>query len=640
MSEDIFSKFDLSFIKKGNATEVYSEWGDLEKLFPEAADLLVQSPINYDAVRQVVDDFLCEQVDNLAAASNSSFNIRDGDVLADIIEEIDTVYIEATRAFIFCTLTSIQHQNELGVQKAIPLFSKVTDIEEMLGTINLTLYRELGSLSKDQIDTMLATSQALQAYKETLTALIEEGNNFEKYANPLNIQPFAEAVDKLNQVAKVQYENGFASLNKKDRELMAEGLAGVIQYRQEGLARSGISSATEAFLKSNRLSETTFNHFFEAAGENADSLSKSANSIQRNKPDSQTIYSWQEARDIVVESFSKCHPEMGEVAAKAFDENWIYAVSKGVENAHALGGLPAHDYENGHPYAAVNFNGTLESARVLAHEMGHVVHNYLAGQNHGIGDMSAKYVLQETPSHFGEMLVRNYLIQKAPYIMEELAIATTFAIPTLQNFMQTLPLIQMELGFYDTVAQHGTATTYEQLEAVYRETMKPIAQHGCLYQLDTYFLRNNRVPLTIAAYPIPALLASSLSEQMQSDPEFGSKFMEVLKAGGTITPEQAWNSLLGEGKVQSQEFWQEKFTQQSIEMAALAKEIQQFREIKRESRYNYQRTHVGFTAFTDLPVDSVPLLTLKAENVDPNVSMFSNSFSAPQENNSKTEIKR
>src|SRR5437879_6647198 len=56
-----------------------------------------------------------------------------------------------------------------------------------------------------------------------------------------------------------------------------------------------------------------------------------------------------------------------------------------------------------HPYVMLNFTGKLRDAAVMAHELGHGLHDRLASKNH-IFDFHPPLALAETASVFGEAL--------------------------------------------------------------------------------------------------------------------------------------------------------------------------------------------------------------------------------------------
>lgn len=89
------------------------------------------------------------------------------------------------------------------------------------------------------------------------------------------------------------------------------------------------------------------------------------------------VYSWDEARDFIVENFNKFSPELGAFARRAFDNNWI----DGEQREGKRGGafcMPVPGTKESRILA--NFDGSFDQVSTLAHELGHAFHNECAYQ--------------------------------------------------------------------------------------------------------------------------------------------------------------------------------------------------------------------------------------------------------------------
>jgi len=89
------------------------------------------------------------------------------------------------------------------------------------------------------------------------------------------------------------------------------------------------------------------------------------------------VYSWEEARDFIVENFNKFSPELGAFARRAFDNNWI----DGEQREGKRGGafcMPVPGTKESRILA--NFDGSFDQVSTLAHELGHAFHNECAYQ--------------------------------------------------------------------------------------------------------------------------------------------------------------------------------------------------------------------------------------------------------------------
>ena len=68
------------------------------------------------------------------------------------------------------------------------------------------------------------------------------------------------------------------------------------------------------------------------------------------------------------------------------------------------GAFSASTVPSVHPYILVNYQGKMRDVATLAHELGHGIHQYLAGKKQGHFNASTPLTIAETASVFGEML--------------------------------------------------------------------------------------------------------------------------------------------------------------------------------------------------------------------------------------------
>ena len=94
-------------------------------------------------------------------------------------------------------------------------------------------------------------------------------------------------------------------------------------------------------------------------------------------PDSDdTHYTWEEARDIVLGAYGGFSPEFATIAKRFFDGRWIDAAARPDKNS---GAFSHSTVPSVHPYILMNFHGRSRDVATLAHELGHGVHQVLAG---------------------------------------------------------------------------------------------------------------------------------------------------------------------------------------------------------------------------------------------------------------------
>lgn len=87
------------------------------------------------------------------------------------------------------------------------------------------------------------------------------------------------------------------------------------------------------------------------------------------------VYSWDEARDFIVENFNKFSPGLGAFAKRTFDKNWIDGEQReGKRGGAFCMGVAAVKESR----ILANFDGSFDQVSTLAHEIGHAFHNECA----------------------------------------------------------------------------------------------------------------------------------------------------------------------------------------------------------------------------------------------------------------------
>ena len=129
-------------------------------------------------------------------------------------------------------------------------------------------------------------------------------------------------------------------------------------------------------------------------------------------------YTFDEAKEIVMEALSVLGDKYIKNLKKAFDEKWIDIYhSKGKRSgAYSSGNFDVN------PYVLLNFEGTLDDVSTLAHELGHSMHTYLSCKNNPYQYSSYEIFVAEVASTVNELLLANYMLKSSKNKEEKLAI--------------------------------------------------------------------------------------------------------------------------------------------------------------------------------------------------------------------------
>ncbi len=90
----------------------------------------------------------------------------------------------------------------------------------------------------------------------------------------------------------------------------------------------------------------------------------------------QRTIGWDEARETVLSAYGDFSPKMAEIADEFFAKRWIDAP---VRAGKSPGAFAHPTVPSAHPYVLLNYQGKPRDVMTLAHELGHGVHQVLAG---------------------------------------------------------------------------------------------------------------------------------------------------------------------------------------------------------------------------------------------------------------------
>lgn len=256
----------------------------------------------------------------------------------------------------------------------------------------------------------------------------------------------------------------------------------------------------------------------------------------RNAPlpeTSTTLVSWQQAKDIILSAYGQFSPQMAAIAKDFFDKGWIDApVSQGKQS-----GAFAHPtVPSVHPYILVNYMGKARDVMTLAHELGHGVHQVLAGEQ-GALMAQTPLTLAETASVFGEMLTFRAILNDTTDLKERKAILA-------QKVEDMINTVVRQIAFYEFERKvHGARRegelTSEQIGALWlsvqEDSLGPYVTlnegYSCFWTYIPHFIHS---PFYVYAYAFGDCLVNSLYAVYQNaDDHFQARYFDLLKAGGS-----------------------------------------------------------------------------------------------------------
>ena len=249
-------------------------------------------------------------------------------------------------------------------------------------------------------------------------------------------------------------------------------------------------------------------------------------------------FSWDEARQLVLDSFAGFDQQMAEQAEPFFSRNWIDAEPRAGKSSGAF----SHPVTpSAHPYILMNFSGKSRDVMTLAHEMGHGIHQRLAADR-GYLMSDTPLTLAETASVFAEMLAFRRLVDSAddPAIRRRLLAGKVEDM--LNTVVRQIAFHNFETRFHD--ARRNAELTAEEISDIWMETQRaalgPSVVTGDDYRpIWGYIPHFVHTPFYVYAYAFGDCLVNALWQSYQlaqaggQAADFVTGYRNLLQAGGT-----------------------------------------------------------------------------------------------------------
>jgi oligoendopeptidase F len=256
----------------------------------------------------------------------------------------------------------------------------------------------------------------------------------------------------------------------------------------------------------------------------------------RNAPlpgDDDREIAWPEARRRVLAAYGAFSPELARIGGDFFDKPWIDAALR----AGKSGGAFAHPtVPSVHPYLLLNYHGRTRDVMTLAHELGHGVHQVLAGAQ-GYLRASTPLTLAETASVFGEMLTFRALLDAETDPKRRRIMLAGKVEDMLNTVVRQIAFYQFETLLHDE--RRGGEVVAERIGEIWmdvqRQSLGPAFEFTPDYKVFwAYVPHFIHSPFYVYAYAFGDCLVNALYSVYQSGhPGFQAKYLDMLKAGGT-----------------------------------------------------------------------------------------------------------
>ncbi len=267
-------------------------------------------------------------------------------------------------------------------------------------------------------------------------------------------------------------------------------------------------------------------------------------------------YSYQQAAEMVLDSFGSFDPQLVGLVQRVFNEQHLDSEVRKGKQGGAFCATATPDLT---PWVLLNYQGKVDDVATMAHELGHAIHSMLA-EHHSLFTQHANLPLAETASTFGEMMLVDQMLAEE----------------TDENVRRDLLFKQVD-DAYATIQRQAFFAMFEkqahqmvmdgasvdEISEVYMENLK--TQFGDAVETAEEFKYEwvsiphiYQVPFYVYAYAFGQLLVLSLYQRYKAEGEtFKPKYIQLLSAGGSEAPMKI---LADAGvDVHKPEFWQGGF---------------------------------------------------------------------------------
>ena len=244
--------------------------------------------------------------------------------------------------------------------------------------------------------------------------------------------------------------------------------------------------------------------------------------------------SWAEAKATVLGSYNRFEPSMAGIADTFFAKHWIDANPRPGKDSGAF----AHPtVPSVHPYILMNFHGKSRDVMTLAHELGHGIHQTLAAP-HGHFLSNTPLTLAETASVFGEMLTFRSVLDSTSDPKKRRVLLASKVEDMLNTVVRQIAFYSFEERVHNE-RRNGEISSERLGEiwmGVQTESLGPAFRFDAEYRhYWAYIPHFVHSPFYVYAYAFGDCLVNSLYDVfLDGHPGFQKKYLEMLKAGGTL----------------------------------------------------------------------------------------------------------
>ncbi|HBC46680.1 MAG TPA: oligoendopeptidase F, partial [candidate division Zixibacteria bacterium] len=427
----------------------------------------------------------------------------------------DTLGMTGHRLYVYAAL-NLDQDNRVG--KYQEMRDKAYGVMSQLNQVTAFIEPEILKIPEEKLRSFIATDKNLAVYKFYLDDIIrrkthirsEEIEEILAQAAPVTAGPsriFTMIDDADVQFPNIKDEKGneiemtkgrfgqimessdrnlrrrasetYSETYKKYSNALSATLASSVNGDIFYTNARGYKTCLERALDNDSIPESVFNNLIKATNNNLAPLHKYI--ALRKKalevdtlfgfdlsvpivPQSKMEFTYEQAKAYMLKGLKPLGSEYLANVLKALDSRWIDVYET---QGKGSGGYTWGTYTV-HPVMLINFAGTLGDVFTLAHEMGHMMHNYYSNLNEPYPYSGHSLFTAEVASTCNEAIMIKYMIDHTKDRNEKLYLLNYYIDQIIGTFYSQVWFSEYELKIHETVESGGALST-DNLRKFYRE---------------------------------------------------------------------------------------------------------------------------------------------------------------------------
>lgn len=247
-------------------------------------------------------------------------------------------------------------------------------------------------------------------------------------------------------------------------------------------------------------------------------------------------YSFEEAKNLVLDTISIFGEEYKENALKAFNEKWIDVYN----NKGKRSGAYSSGFYDTAPYMLLNFENRINDVFTLAHELGHSMHTYFSCKNNSYNNSGYKIFVAEVASTVNELLLAKNLLKKSNSKEEKLNILNRLLELFKSTIYRQTMFAEFEKKIYE-LRERGNVLTSETICKEYYELNKLYFGNNVVVD-DLIKYEWERIPhfyynFYVYKYATGLSAACYIVKNILDNKENAKEnYLKFLKSGGSMYP--------------------------------------------------------------------------------------------------------